>query len=287
ALLAATFGVLTLLVPPLALVGAAIIALVTLRLGPWPGLRVALLGGLGCGLLGWLLAGTPVPGLVLALGYWLPVMLLAAVLRASISLALTLQLAAGLGALGVLTFYVVLGDPAAWWRGLTGDMLDQMNRAGVISDPGTLEALRTVFDIWAPLAPGQLVFSLLLALLLALFLARWWQAILYNPGGFRQEFHALRLGRPLATLMAAMIGLTLLLNWPLIVNLTLVLGLLYLIQGIALVHGLVGRTGLATPWLVALYAGLIFVPVLWQVLLVLGVVDAWVDFRTRLGPSGP
>ncbi|NNC54346.1 MAG: hypothetical protein HKO07_01350, partial [Pseudomonadales bacterium] len=29
----------------------------------------------------------------------------------------------------------------------------------------------------------------------SLLVARWWQAMLYNPGGFREEFHALRLQR--------------------------------------------------------------------------------------------
>lgn len=32
-----------------------------------------------------------------------------------------------------------------------------------------------------------------MGVIISLVLARWWQAILYNPGGFREEFHSLRL----------------------------------------------------------------------------------------------
>ena len=51
---------------------------------------------------------------VLLIG-WLPLWLLALVLRATVSLSRTFQAAALLGVLGVAGFYAVLGDPAIWW----------------------------------------------------------------------------------------------------------------------------------------------------------------------------
>ncbi len=40
----------------------------------------------------------------------------------------------------------------------------------------------------------------------SLILARWWQSLLYNPGGFRQEFHALRI-EPKLVLICALVQL--------------------------------------------------------------------------------
>src|SRR5690625_6353500 len=41
---------------------------------------------------------------------------------------------------------------------------------------------------------------------LGLMLGRWWQALLYNPGGFKQEFNGLRLNTPQA-LVCVLAGL--------------------------------------------------------------------------------
>lgn len=285
ALVAAVSSVLALLIPPLALIGGAAIALTTLRNGPRHGLLVLVLATAGGSLMALLAIGTPSLAPAMALLLWLPVLVLAGVLRASISLALAFQVAALLGVLAVLGFYLVLGDPAAWWRGITVDMLNQLERADVFPSPEVRSQFGEVFDAWAPLAPGQLVLSLLLGVLLALLLARWWQALLYNPGGFREEFHELRLGRPLAALTAALFGLSLLLAQPLLINLCLALVAVYLFQGIAIMHGVAGRAGLAKAWLVTFYLALLLLPALWQLLLVLALVDAWIDFRARVKPA--
>lgn len=285
ALVAAACGILALLLPPLVIPSGAAVALVTLRRGPVQGLWVTLLAAVGGGLLAWLAVGAPLLAVTLGLMLWLPLLLLAVVLRRSISLALTLQIAGLLGLLAVLAFYLVLGDPAVWWRQIVSEMMANLDAAGVFPQPAVRDRLGEIFNAWAPLAPGQLVFSTLLTLLLALLLARWWQAALYNPGGFRQEFHALRLGRMPATAMAVLLGLSLISIHPLPINLCLALAAIYLLQGLALVHGLVARAGLGRVWLVVFYVGLILVLALWQLLLILAVLDAWIDFRARLKPA--
>lgn len=285
ALVAAVSGILAMLMPPLALIGGAAVALVTLRRGPQQGLLVLVLATAGGSLLAMLAVGTPSLAPALALLLWLPLLVLAGILRASISLALTFQVAALLGVVAVIGFYLVLGDPAVWWRAITADMLNQLESAGVFPGPEVRSQFGEVFDAWAPLAPGQLVLSLLLSVLLALLLARWWQALLYNPGGFREEYHELRLGRPLAAITAALFGLSLFLAQPLLINLCLALVAVYLFQGIAIMHGVAARAGLAKAWLVAFYLALLLLPALWQILLILAIVDAWIDFRARIKPA--
>jgi len=51
-----------------------------------------------------------------------------------------------------------------------------------------------------------------------LMLARWWQAVLYNPGGFQQEFHQFKLQPAIAMMLmvlflAASAGVTVLTGW--------------------------------------------------------------------------
>ncbi len=126
-----------------------------------------------------------------------------------------------------------------------------------------------------------------LTVALCLILARWWQALLYNPGGFRDEFHRLRLPAWMTTLL---IGAGVLLAvagpdwrlWSLMVSLPL------LVAGFALLHGLVAARGLGTVWLVACY--LLLLVAGWRalmLLLLLAVVDSWYDLRGRATKRPP
>lgn len=117
---------------------------------------------------------------------------------------------------------------------------------------------------------------------IALLLARWWQALLYNPGGFRTEFHQLRLPPALAAGLIALGLLTAALGsdykvW------SALFGLPFVVAGFALVHGVVGLKRWGRMPLVALYIGWIL---LWEVvtgvLLLLALADSWLDFRGRL-----
>jgi hypothetical protein len=116
-----------------------------------------------------------------------------------------------------------------------------------------------------------------------LMLARWMQAVLYNPGGFKQEFHSLRIGQKVAL---ALIVIMLLSSFGIVVPeawvLYFVLPLMFL--GIALVHSVVAKKNLSSMWLVTFYI-LLMLPVVVQILVLLALVDSWYDFRSRLSSS--
>jgi hypothetical protein len=115
----------------------------------------------------------------------------------------------------------------------------------------------------------------------ALLLARWLQAKLYNPGGFRAEFHRFRL------VPAAAGGLLLMLllgqNYP---EARLVLPCVIvplLLAGLALVHGLFGALPNKGPLLMFFYVGLVFSAWYGMVILIAAaVIDSFVDFRNRI-----
>ncbi len=284
-LVAATAAVLFWLFPPFLIVSGAVVALVTLRHGPAEGALLVALAGLGAAVLTTLVVGAPWPMIQILVACWLPLWVLALVLRATVSLGRTLQIAAVLSLVGVLGFYGVLGDPAVWWEGVLGRWereLAALAPMGPAADRSTLDQILELLKGWAPFMPGQMVSAALLFVLLALLLGRWWQALLFNPGGFRPEFHELRLGRPLALLMLALFGAALLTGWMPLTNGVLVLGTLYTVQGVALVHALVFKLQLSSAWLLLFY--LLLVPLLSQLVMALGVADAWADFRGRVRP---
>lgn len=284
ALVAATSAVLFLVFPPFLVVSGAALALVTLRQGAIAGISVMALAGLAAVGLVTLVWGAAWPLVRVLAPCWMAVWLLARVLRETVSLSRTFQVAAGLGAAGLLSFYLIWGDPVLWWP----NVLESVRRGLVPASGGSategagLDALLVALKDWAPYLPGQVISALLWVVLAALLLGRWWQATLFNPGGFRTEFHNLRLGRPLAILTIAVFAIGVLAGWPPLSNVALILGALYTVQGIALVHAVSFRLQLSPAWLVLFY--LLLVPLLSQAVMALGVADAWADFRQRIRP---
>lgn len=113
-----------------------------------------------------------------------------------------------------------------------------------------------------------------------LMLSRWMQAALYNPGGFRQEFHRLRIRQKYALLL---MGLMLLVNFGIVIPSTWILYVILplVFAGVALIHAVVAQKQLSSMWLVAFYA-LIVLPIVVEMVVLLALVDSWYDFRSRL-----
>jgi hypothetical protein len=129
---------------------------------------------------------------------------------------------------------------------------------------------------------GAIGASIALGVVISVMVARNMQATLYNPGGFRIEFHALRLSPQVAIVLLAMIMLLGMIGG--YANSFIPLMLIPLIvSGIALVHGSVAKKKLGGNWLVIFYIGLIIMHSLAIMLLVvLAVMDSFIDFRSRI-----
>ncbi len=283
-LMAATTLMLAILLPPLAWLSGAVPALVVLRLGPLAGLRVAGIGLAAAAGFALLAMGQAVQVFAVAAVFWLPAGLLAALLRSSIRLDLTLLAAASAALLVVLTIFTASADPAAFWQ----EVLTQMLGAADIAAQTGVDAadLQALVDRVSQLMTGALAATLLLSALLSLLLARSWQATLYNPGGFGEEFRGLRLGRGAALLATLICALAFVSRGELAVNLAVVVLTLYLFQGLALVHGVIAIRRLGSGWLFALYGLLLFLmPQMMLLLGALGLADAWIDMRARMAPG--
>lgn len=277
--------VISALLPLLSVVSGAPLALVTLRQGASAGIIVvAITTGLA-GLLFWLLFGVLAPLLGL-LGLLVPLWLLALVLRQTLSLAATIKVSLLMAALILLGCAVYVGDLAIWGRALLEDaMAPFLEQAQLDSEQAAMTQVLDYLDDLAPIALGLLVASSLLTVLLSLLLGRWWQALLFNPGGFRKEFQELRLGQTTALMASMIFAAAWLLKLPVLTNLVLLVIVIYTFQGIALLHGIVSKACLNRFWLVGFYALMLFIPLYLLLLLCfMGFVDAWLDFRERLQP---
>lgn len=276
---------LSLLLPPLLLLSGAALALVTLRRGLSEGTVVLALAAAVSLLLGYLLFGHAGPVAGVLPGFWLPVLMLAAVLRATVSLAVVVLVAAAAGWVVVGGFYAALGDPAVWWQQwLTSVLEPAFSEAGI--DPAS-SGLHDLLTWLAPLMPGAIAANLVLSALLALLIGRWWQAQLFNPGGFQQEFHGLRLGRSMALVAIAVWLGAVLSGLPWLVNLGLPLAMALVLQGLAVVHGTIAAKGWKAWPLGVLYGALLVAaPQVVLGLCVLALVDSWADLRARAARSG-
>jgi hypothetical protein len=282
-MVAASFALIGLLLPPVGYLSGAAIGVVTLRKGPHEGLIVALGAVLASGLLVLFLVGHAAPALGFAFGLWLPVWLLAMVWRTTVSLPMTLQAAAGVGAALVLLFHVLLPEPAVWWRGVLEGIRPAMEQAGMLANGPEVDA---ALDAVARLMTGMVAAALVLSLTVSLLIARWWQAMLYNPGGFRSEFHTLRLDKRFAVVLAVVLALAIAVPGPLgaiATDLAMIGVMVFLFQGLALAHGLAAAVNAHTAWLVVLYVVLAFAPPQAVVIIAAtGFADTWVDFRGKL-----
>lgn len=115
-------------------------------------------------------------------------------------------------------------------------------------------------------------------IIMCLILARWWQAVLYNPGGFKTEFHQLRLEPGFAILLtgfifAALAGVPPLSNWLLIMLIPPLLG------GLALMHYLVAFKKLGLIGVIMVYFLALFVS---PMVIFLGLIDSIINFRKRI-----
>jgi hypothetical protein len=273
------------LLPLLSVVSGAPLALVTLRQGARQGILVVAMAAALAGLLFWLLfnALTPLLGL---LGLLLPLWILALVLRHSLSLAATLKVSLLMASFILLACAVYVGDLAVWGRALLEEaMAPFIEQAQLDSEQAAMTQVLAYLDYLSPIALGLLVASSLLTVLLSLLLGRWWQALLFNPGGFRQEFQELRLGQPMALVASLVFAGAWLLKFPVLTNLVLLVIVIYALQGIALLHGVVSKARLNRFWLVGFYGLMLVIP-LYVILLLclLGFIDAWLDVRERLKP---
>lgn len=270
--------------PYLGFLSSILIVLFVLR----QGLRTAAFEALAAGaLLGVvsIAVGTPASVVIaVAIVFWLPAMMLAAILAATRSLTLTLQMSVLVTMLGMLVFFVAVGDPTAFWEG----------------------ELQVAAEVWRNLGANELADSLieggeLLASQMTMFIVVMLWTIyaatfvlgyrLYRqlPGETPQcgRFRDLNFGRVIALMMAVSSVVALLGDAAWLQNIAFVLFAVFWMQGLAIVHWLHGRGILPAFAVVMVYVLMLpLSAVVVVALAVVGYIDAWFRLRDRV-PAAP
>lgn len=289
-LVVAVAAVMSMAIPPLTHVSGAALALVVLRNGALEGALIAVGSALLLLLLGLVsamgvnLVDVFVISLVAAV--WLPTLIAAVVLRNWRSLGLALTTIGLIALIAMLIFYLIVGDVRAWWYAVLQVALEPMLKSA--SMPMTTGEIENWLNNFAAIMTGVVAATLLLTTMINLSLARWWQAMLYNPGGFRQEFHGLRLDwRIAAAALPLAVMSTLFSDGPIQSfgqDAMVLFMALFAVPGLALIHSVVAHKKLHRAALIAVYVLMLFLlPQMVMILAATGLTDSWLNFRRRMG----
>lgn len=248
-------------------VSAAALALVTLRKGAGAGAWLFMWALLPAGTLLYIY-GDSGPLALLA-----GTMVLAIVLRTTVSLAMAVLAGVGVGLIAGLAMVVVGGEYldqiVAYFGEFLASMEQQLSQGGEVVELPRPQASQVA----GMLGAGTAMMSVL-----CLLLARFWQAALYQPGGFGVEFRALHY--PVAVSSVLVVGALAIFGLGMQYRTWAVICLIPLtFAGLALIHARAVSRGQGSGWLTVFYiTWLIFDPVKLLVVFI-AIADSWVNFR--------
>ena len=254
-------------------ISPATIGLVTLRKGSVEGLLVALWAVLPLIVTLFISDSSP---LLTAISFAaLFIMVVSAnVLTWSVSWPWTMVVSVVVGALIAIGLGNLLAADVDLLIAQISDMIDKM--------PADESKGRKMLAPGSQFMLGLVSWVLALSAIVSLLLSRWWQALLFNPGGFQEEFHSIRLSNQLAVMVLIVVVAGFYLPteyrpWAQLAAIPL------LLSGVALIHHVVKTLQLGSQWLVLMYFGLIvFGPTTGALLVGLAFSDSMLNLRSRL-----
>jgi len=275
-LVASSLALLSLMMPPVSVVSSATVALVTLRRGAYEGLYVLGCSSLAAALLGFLALGNFQFALLYVMVLWLPVWLISIILREGQHLSLAVEIAVLIGIVCVIGFYLYAPDPVALWKAVLSQMIP--------ADVPVADIQRTI-DILVHYMTGVIAAGSVFGLLFGLFLGRWWQANLYNPGGFRQEFLSLSTKPRIS--IGAIVVLIIAVTSPvgtseIAWNVCILLFVLFTVIGVAVLHYAFSMMKLGRYMVPMFYITLFLIPHAMLIVGLVGLSDPWLNLRKKI-----
>ena len=254
-------------------ISAAVVALVILRKGVAAGLWLVFWGLLPAGVLAYAVGDSGPLSLLLG------TTALAIILRNTVNLRLAVLASVAVGGLTGLAMVAFAGASLEQIVTYFGEFLASLEQQLSQGDQQIVLARPDATQIAGMMGVGAGMTAVL-----CLLLARYWQALLYNPGGFGGEFKSLYYPPAVTALLALLtVGLASMgasyRTWAMICVIPL------MFSGLALVHARAEVRGQGKGWLAVFYvAWLIFDPVKLLVLFA-AIADSWMNFRQRWTPA--
>lgn len=270
---------LTMLMPGLATVSGAILFLLIVQHGMQKTLPIAAFAGLILVVVAMVSGSSPVNMLVGLVSFWLPIVALAVVTRATRSLTLTLQLSVILVLLGTIAFFALTNEPVAFWQQMIATnpvlqnlQLTEWKAALGVSEIEFAGVMTTMFAI-----------GFWFGLVIVVMLGYWMYQTQPGKSGEFGRFCDLNFGRVIALLLAitSIAGFAFGVIW--IKSIAVIVFAVFWLQGAAMVHWL--HASAYVPVLVVFAAYVLTILLfeyLFPALAVLGYTDAWFRYRHRV-----
>ncbi|WP_086930344.1 hypothetical protein [Agarilytica rhodophyticola] len=163
----------------------------------------------------------------------------------------------------------------------SGSFMDLAANLALENDATDSVSVVSQQDISAVKATGILACLIGVSAIFGLLVGRWWQAILYNPGGFQTEFHALRLNTPIA-LSSALALVYCLMRGDEYVYWTGLFGMPLFFAGLGLAHYAIAKSNMGPSSVVVMYVAIILFLPLSIILMLAGLTDTWLDYRQKI-----
>ncbi len=285
AIMVASFlSLLSLLLPPVSIVSLATVALVTLRNGAREGGYVLICACLAAAILGLVLIGNYQLPLFYSLFLWMPVWVIAVILREGRHLFLAIEIVIAIATLAILACYWYQPNLGDIWQEKLHEWLEVL--VSETNPDVPIEAVKEfLFVFFHFILTGLIAQIYMFAVLAGLFLARAWQAILYNPGGFKKEYLGLRGQKKLAIVGLIILaiawsssGVMAEIGW----NIMVLFFVLYVFLGVVVLHcifSVMKRKQLLVPFL---YISIILVPHAMIPAAIIGLADTWLNLRKTI-----
>jgi len=265
-----------LLTPVTMMLSAAVLAFVLLRHMEQAAATTALIAAVAVGVAALVTQQFSIQILVFTLLCWASAMIVASVLRQTISLKIAVLVVAPLTVVIGLFGSAFKANIMHFWQSALMKSLANFSDAELARlGPEKMDLMRHRMPELLTESVGSWVFFIVLC---AVFIGRYWQAQLFNAGGFQQEFHSLRFGKETVIAFAVATALSIAFSSTVFAVIASALMFVFFIQGLSVLHSVVKQRGLSRSWLTGMYI-ILWLPPTMLLLSLLGMVDNF--FRLR------
>ncbi|MGR9071881.1 MAG: hypothetical protein ACU833_02320 [Gammaproteobacteria bacterium] len=250
-IIAGLLGGLSISLIPLAIVSAAVVAIYIMRKGDFEGMIVLATALIVTGIMSIFMQARPGLSIPVVFFLFIPVFFSAKALRKTQLQGHAVLYAAICGVILAASIQFISGNAVEWWSEWLKIAISGVKGATYqgFEDDGTLQLIN-----------GFVAMALVMGTVLSVLLARWMQSVLYNPGGFVEEFCVLRI--PASALPASVLitAAAYLISVNLMYDMLIIIAITYFFQGLAIIHHIVENKGYSRTYLIPPYLLFFFFP---------------------------
>ena len=262
-----------------ALISGSAIVLIALHTNPKYALLLAVVCALAIGACSHLLIGSAAPGISATIALIFPSLLLATIFISTKSLSFSLQIATLLGVLVFFTLTFLFPDLNQTWENILRPAMEPLLKGADFSN----EQAQLLIERSAQLMNGALIALTLVLHGSALLLGRWWHCLAIESNEFQENLSSLRLGKVLAIAAIVMALWATIANSTLLSQLSLIVIVLFTLQGLAVIHTTATKMTKGKTWLIITYVLIFLVtPPMLVLIMLLGLTDTFINIRKRV-----